>query len=414
MQLFVICGINIKRKIILIDAQHMTVIRAFIIIKRQIENDLHNDCFKGKIIVILGARQVGKSTLIKMLVGHQKETVLWLDGEEADVHLLLQNSNRERLAQIVGKHKIIVIDEAQKINDIGSILKLFADYLKDIQVIASGSSAFELRNSLNEPLTGRKFEHQLFPISFIEMVNHTNLLQEIRQLPQRLLYGYYPEIVTNVGSEQRLLKFLSESYLYKDVFLFGGIKKPEKILELLKLLAWQIGSEVNYNELSKMLKIDNQTVENYINILEQAFVIYRLNAFHTNQRNELKKSKKIYFNDLGIRNALINDFRAVEVRNDAGNLFENFVINEIRKQNEYQQVYANFYFWRSTDQKEIDLVIENDNVLHTYEIKWNPNKKATLTKSFSNIYQNYTFEIINKDNFFEFISNIFLKSKEKP
>ena len=383
-------------------------------IKRQIENDLHNDCFKGKIIVILGARQVGKSTLIKMLVGHQKETVLWLDGEEADVHLLLQNSNRERLAQIVGKHKIIVIDEAQKINDIGSILKLFADYLKDIQVIASGSSAFELRNSLNEPLTGRKFEHQLFPISFIEMVNHTNLLQEIRQLPQRLLYGYYPEIVTNVGSEQRLLKFLSESYLYKDVFLFGGIKKPEKILELLKLLAWQIGSEVNYNELSKMLKIDNQTVENYINILEQAFVIYRLNAFHTNQRNELKKSKKIYFNDLGIRNALINDFRAVEVRNDAGNLFENFVINEIRKQNEYQQVYANFYFWRSTDQKEIDLVIEKDNVLHTYEIKWNPNKKATLTKSFSNIYQNYTFEIINKDNFFEFISNIFLKSKEKP
>lgn len=383
-------------------------------IKRQIENDLHNDCFKGKIIVILGARQVGKSTLIKMLVGHQKETVLWLDGEEADVHLLLQNSNRERLAQIVGKHKIIVIDEAQKINDIGSILKLFADYLKDIQVIASGSSAFELRNSLNEPLTGRKFEHQLFPISFIEMVNHTNLLQEIRQLPQRLLYGYYPEIVTNVGSEQRLLKFLSESYLYKDVFLFGGIKKPEKILELLKLLAWQIGSEVNYNELSKMLKIDNQTVENYINILEQAFVIYRLNAFHTNQRNELKKSKKIYFNDLGIRNALINDFRAVEVRNDAGNLFENFVINEIRKQNEYQQLYANFYFWRSTDQKEIDLVIEKDNVLHTYEIKWNPNKKATLTKSFSNIYQNYTFEIINKDNFFEFISNIFLKSKEKP
>ena len=383
-------------------------------IKRQIENDLHNDCFKGKIIVILGARQVGKSTLIKMLVGHQKETVLWLDGEEADVHLLLQNSNRERLAQIVGKHKIIVIDEAQKINDIGSILKLFADYLKDIQVIASGSSAFELRNSLNEPLTGRKFEYQLFPISFIEMVNHTNLLQEIRQLPQRLLYGYYPEIVTNVGSEQRLLKFLSESYLYKDVFLFGGIKKPEKILELLKLLAWQIGSEVNYNELSKILKIDNQTVENYIHILEQAFVIYRLNAYHTNQRNELKKSKKIYFNDLGIRNALINDFRMVEVRNDAGNLFENFVINEIRKQNEYQQLYANFYFWRSTDQKEIDLVIEKDNFLYTYEIKWNPHKKATLTKSFSNIYQNYSFEVIHKDNFFEFISNIFLKSKEKP
>lgn len=379
-------------------------------IKRQIEDNLYNDCFKGKIIVILGARQVGKSTLIKMLVEPQKENVLWLDGEEADVQLLLQNSNSERLMQIAGNHKIIVIDEAQKINAIGSILKLFADYLKDIQVIASGSSAFELRNSLNEPLTRRKFEHHLFPISFKEMVSHTNLLQEMRQLPQRLLYGYYPEIVTNVGSEQRLLKFLSESYLYKDVFLFGGIKKPEKILELLKLLARQIGSEVNYNELSRILKIDNQTVENYIHILEQAFVIYKLNAFHTNQRNELKKSKKIYFNDLGIRNALINDFRPVELRNDAGNLFENFVINEMRKQNEYGQVYANFYFWRSTDQKEIDLVIEKDNFLHTYEIKWNPHKKATLTKSFSNSYQNYSFEVINKDNFFEFITHNFLKT----
>lgn len=372
-------------------------------IQRQIEKSLQKDCFKGKVIVILGARQVGKSTLIKPLVAHQKEHVLWLDGEEADVQLLLQNTNSERLAQIAGNHKIVVIDEAQKIHDIGIILKLFADYHKDIQLIASGSSAFELRNSLNEPLTGRKFEYQLFPISFQEMVNHTNLLQEIRQLPQRLLYGYYPEIVTNIGSEKRLLKFLSESYLYKDVFLFGGIKKPEKILELLKLLAWQIGSEVNYNELSKILKIDNQTVESYIHILEQAFVIYRLHAFHTNQRNELKKSKKIYFNDLGIRNALINDFRAVEVRNDAGNLFENFVINEMRKQNEYRQVYANFYFWRSTDQKEIDLVIEKDNFLHTYEIKWNPNKKASLTKSFSNIYQNYSFEVIHSGNFFDFL-----------
>lgn len=379
-------------------------------IPRQIVKDIDKDCFKGKIIVILGARQVGKSTLIKMLTNNQKETVLWLDGEEADVQLLLQNINSERLAQITAQHKIVVIDEAQKINAIGSILKLFADYLKNIQVIASGSSAFELRNSLNEPLTGRKFEFQLFPISFKEMVNHTNLLQEMRQLPQRLLYGYYPEIVTNIGSEQRLLKFLSESYLYKDVLLFGGIKKPEKILELLKLLAWQIGCEVNYNELSKILKIDNQTVENYINILEQAFVIYKLNAFHSNHRNELKKSKKIYFNDLGIRNALINDFRPVELRNDAGNLFENFVINEMRKQNEYQQVYANFYFWRSTDQKEIDLIIEKDNLLHTFEIKWNPNKKVSLTKSFSNIYKNYTFEIIHKDNFFEFISNNFLSN----
>lgn len=373
-------------------------------IERQIFQDLKNDFFKGKVIVLLGARQVGKSTLLKMLIESTKEDVLWLDGENTDVQLLLKNHNSERLLQIAGKNKIVVIDEAQKIENIGSILKLYADYHKGIQVIASGSSAFELRNSLNEPLTGRKFVFNLYPISFQEMVNHTNLLNEIRQLPQRMIYGYYPEIVTQVGEEERLLKFLSESYLYKDIFLFKGIKKPEKILELLKLLAWQIGSEVNYNELSNLLKIDNQTVESYIAMLEQSFVIYKLNSFHTNQRNELKKSKKIYFNDLGIRNALINDFRPVEIRNDVGNIFENFVINEMRKQNEYKQMYGNFYFWRSTEQKEIDLIIEKNNHLSTFEIKWNPSKKAQLTKSFSNTYSNYTFNFIHKENFFEFIT----------
>jgi predicted AAA+ superfamily ATPase len=178
---------------------------------------------------------------------------------------------------------VVVIDEAQKIDNIGSILKVFADYCKDIQVIASGSSAFELRNSLNEPLTGRKFEYRLFPLSFAEMVHHTNLLQEIRQLPQRLVFGYYPEIVTHNEDAERLLRLLSDSYLYKDIFLFKGIKKPEKMLELLKLLAWQIGSEVNYNELANTLKMDNQTVESYIEMLEQVFVIYKLPAYHTNQ-----------------------------------------------------------------------------------------------------------------------------------
>jgi predicted AAA+ superfamily ATPase len=382
-------------------------------IARQIVKEIQKDCFKGKVILLLGARQVGKSTLIKMLSFDKEIETLWLDGENADVNLLLQNANSERLKQIAGNHRVIVIDEAQKINEIGSILKLFSDYHKEIQVIASGSSSFELRNSLNEPLTGRKFEFNLYPLSFQEMVNHTNLLLEIRQLPQRLRYGYYPEIVTGIGDEERSLKFLSESYLYKDIFLFKGIKKPEKILELLKLLAWQIGSEVNYNELSKTLKIDNQTIESYVNMLEQAFVIYKLNAYNTNQRKELKKSKKIYFNDLGIRNALINDFRPIEIRNDSGAIFENFVINEFRKQNEYQQVYANLYFWRTADQKEIDLVIEKNGMLHTFEIKWNPNKKAVLTKSFSNIYPNYTFDVINNTNFFEFISDDYLIKKLK-
>ena len=374
-------------------------------IQRQIINNIEKDFYKGKIIILLGARQVGKSTLIQMLPSLKLNNTLWLDGENADVHQLLKNANSERLKQLAGNNKVVVIDEAQKIENIGSILKLFADYCKEIQVIASGSSSFELRNSLNEPLTGRKFEYRLFPVSFSEMVQHTDLLQEIRQLPQRLVYGYYPEIVTHPEDAERLLRFLSDSYLYKDIFLFKGIKKPEKMLELLKMLAWQIGSEANYNELSNTLKIDNQTVESYIEMLEQAFVIYKLPAYHTNQRTELKKSKKIYFNDLGIRNALINDFRYIEIRNDADALFENFVINELRKQNEYKQIYANFYFWRNTDQREIDLIIEKNNVLQTIEIKWNPTQKVKLTKSFTNIYGETNFKVIHRENFFDEIEN---------
>lgn len=375
-------------------------------IHRQIENQIEKDFFKGKIIVILGSRQVGKSTLIKMLPSCKTLDTLWLDGENSDVRQLLKNANSERLKQLTANNKVVVIDEAQKIEDIGSILKLFADYNKNVQVIASGSSAFELRNTLNEPLTGRKFEYKLFPISFAEMVKHTNLLQEIRELPQRLVYGYYPEIVTFPNDAERLLRFLSDSYLFKDIFLFKGIKKPEKMLELLKLLAFQIGSEVNFNELSNSLKIDNQTVESYVEMLEQAFVIYKLPAYHTNQRTELKKSKKIYFNDLGIRNALINDFRPIEIRNDAGVLFENFMVNELRKQNEYNRVYANFYFWRNTDQREIDLIIEKNNKIQAIEIKWNPAKKAKLTKSFTNIYGETDFTVAHKENFFELIDSL--------
>lgn len=370
-------------------------------IVRQIQPRIEADFFKGKIVVLLGARQVGKSTLIRELPACSQMNTLWLDGENADVHQLLQSPTSERLKQITGSNKIVVIDEAQKIDNIGSILKLFADYCKEVQVIASGSSAFELRNALNEPLTGRKFEYTLYPISFMEMVEHSNLIHELRQLPQRLVYGCYPEIITHPEEAERLLRFLSDSYLYKDILLFKGLKKPEKMLELLKLLAWQLGSEVNYNELSKTLKIDNQTVESYIHMLVQSFVLYKLPAYHTNQRTELKKSKKIYFNDLGIRNALINDFRPIETRNDAGALFENFIINELRKQNEYDRIYGNFYFWRNVDQREIDLIIEKNNELQTFEIKWNPTKKTHLTRSFINIYGETEFSLINRENFFE-------------
>lgn len=373
-------------------------------IPRQIASQINDDFFKGKIIVILGARQVGKTTLIKSITSKRNEPVLWLDGENADVQLLFQNMNSEKAKHITGNHRVLVVDEAQKIRDIGSVLKIYTDYHPDIQIVASGSSAFELRNVLNEPLTGRKYDYQLFPLSFEEMAGNTDFLHEQRQLSQRMRFGYYPEIVTKPEENERLLRFLSDSYLYKDIFLFKGLKRPEKMLELLKLLAWQLGSETNYNELSKALNLDNQTIESYITLLEQAFVIYKLQSYHTNQRNELKKSKKVYFNDLGIRNALINDFRPVELRSDAGGLFENFMINEIRKQNIYKRFFANVYFWRNTEQNEIDLILEKDNHLYLYEFKWNPLKTPRLTKSFSNIYSNFTYEVISRENFGSFLS----------
>jgi len=373
-------------------------------VPRALQAAISKDLFKGKILVLLGARQVGKSTFISLMPACKNLPTLWLDAENADVQELFRNATTQKLKLITGAHKVLVIDEAQKIDQVGSVLKLFADYLKEVQVIASGSSAFELRNSLNEPLTGRKFEYKLYPLSFTEMANHEGTLNETRQLNRRLVYGYYPEIVTHPDDAERLLRFLADSYLYKDVLMTKGVKKPEKILDLLKMLAWQIGSEVNYNELSNALKIDHQTVESYINMLEQVFVIYKLPAYHTNQRSELKKSKKIYFNDTGIRNALINDFRPVENRNDAGALFENYMVNELRKQNEYLQVHAHMFFWRNVEQREIDMVFKKNDRLHAFEIKWTHPEKARITKAFTNLYGDTDYTVIHPGNYYEVIS----------
>jgi uncharacterized protein len=372
------------------------------LIHRTIITNIRKEFFQKKAIILLGARQVGKSTLIQNLLQNQ-ESVLWLDGENPDISLIFENATATRLQAFFGNNKFVVIDEAQKINNIGSKIKLITDYLPEIQVIATGSSAFELRNSLNEPLTGRKFEHKLFPLSFVEMREHIGLLEEIRMLPHRLVYGYYPEIVTTQNGEEKALKLLSDSYLYKDILMLKGVRKPEKLQELLKALAWQIGSEVNYNELGNLIGLKSDTVEEYIHLLEQSFVVYRLNSFHSNQRNEIKKGKKLYFNDLGIRNAIINDFSPFETRKDKGNLFENYIINEIIKQSEYNERFEKFYFWRTTEQQEIDLVIEKNGLLKTVEIKWNPNVKANLTKTFSEKYPNNTFSVINSTNFFEFL-----------
>ena len=372
-------------------------------ISRMLSPALLADCNQQKAIILLGARQVGKSTLLRQVFADTERSNLWLDAENADVPPLFENVTKARLQQIMGNYKVVIIDEAQKIPNIGSVLKLMVDYMPNVQVIATGSSAFDLRNTTNEPLTGRKWEHYLFPFSFTEMVQHTNLLEEKRNLHHRLVFGSYPEIVTANDQLEKRLRTLVDSYLYKDVLLWSGLKKPEKIIDLLKALAYQVGHEVNYNELGNSIGLKNDTVENYIQTLEQTYIIFKLPSYSTNQRKELRKGKKIYFFDNGLRNALIGDYRMAEIRQDIGALFENYIVSELWKKNSYDGSFGKFYFWRTADQQEIDVVLEKNGTLHAYEIKWNEKAKARLSKTFSNTYTNHSFSVITPKNMADFL-----------
>ena len=358
--------------------------------------------FVGKVIILTGARQVGKTTLLKQLL-RQKEGVLWLNGDELQVQNLFANASADRLLSEFSNSKIVILDEAQRIENIGLRLKLIADSDSEVQVIATGSSAFELANKVNEPLTGRKWEYQMFPLSFGEMVEHHGKLKEMRMLPRRIIYGYYPEVVTNDGNEVEILKLLTDAYLYKDILSWESIKHPDKLQTLLRALAYQVGSQVSYNELSQMCSMDSKTVERYINLLEQCYIIFRLPSFSRNLRHELKSSRKIYFYDNGIRNALIADYRAPEVRQDIGALWENFVIAERMKSNEYYHRWVNRYFWRTKQQQEIDYLEESGGKLHAYEMKWNPRAKASITKTFTDAYPNTDFQVITPDNIADFL-----------
>jgi hypothetical protein len=366
-------------------------------IQRTIRQNIEEKLFKGKVIILLGPRQVGKTTLLKEIIRDKNDT-LWLNADEPDIQALFSNATSTRLKNYFGTKKIIVIDEAQTLADVGIKLKIINDSLKDIQVIATGSSAFEIKNKTNEPLTGRKWQFQLFPFSFSELVKHFGLIEEKRMLPVRLLYGAYPEITLHQGEEKERLKLLTDSYLYKDILMFDGLKMPDKLVHLLQLLAFRIGTEINYNNLSKELKIDNSTVEKYIQLLEDSFIIFRLKALSRNHSKELKKGRKIYFVDNGVVNALLGNFNLPENRSDIGGLWENYVISEMYKKYSYENRWANFYFWRTQDQQEIDLVIEENQVLHAFEIKWNKNAKARLSKTFSRNYENHTFQVITPDS----------------
>lgn len=370
-------------------------------IKRIIENTIQKRLNDNKAIIILGARQVGKTTLIKNLFNN--ENTLWLNGDESDTRAMLENVTSTQLKAIIGKNKTLVIDEAQRIKNIGLCIKLITDNITDVKVIATGSSAFELSNKINEPLTGRKWEFNLFPLSFAEMVNHTSLIEERRLLEHRLIYGYYPDVVNNAGDEQNILKQLTDSYLYKDLFVWENIHKPDRMEKLVQALAFQIGSEVSFNELGKLTGLDNETVEKYISLLEKAYIIFRLGSFSRNLRSELKKSRKIYFYDNGIRNAIIKQFNPAGLRQDIGALWENFLISERIKYLMYNQIYTNQYFWRTTSQQEIDYIEERNGTLYAFEFKWNENKTARFPKTFTETYKNSETECITKQNFEKFL-----------
>ena len=371
-------------------------------IHRKLEEIIKAQFGKKKAIILMGARQVGKTTLIKGMFSDSTD-MIWLNGDELDVQNLFENISSTRLKSIFGSKKYVVIDEAQRIKDIGIKLKLITDNLPEIQLIATGSSSFDLANEINEPLTGRKLEYKMYPLSFGEMVSHHGLLDEKRLISHRLIYGYYPEVVNNSGEEKVVLKQLSDSYLYKDILMWEQIKKPEKLLKLLQAMAFQIGSQVSYSELGQICGLDNKTVEKYIILLEQCFVIFRLGSFSRNLRNELKHSKKIYFYDNGIRNALIADFSVTENRQDIGALWENFVIAERKKTVDYNMLWKNSWFWRTTAQKEIDYIEEGDGIINAYEFKWNPKAKHKPPKQFLESYQNSNFTVITPDNMEEFL-----------
>jgi len=369
-----------------------------LMIQRLLEPTIEKRLFKGKAILLFGARQTGKSTLTEALLRGQEHSWIALNGDDADVREALSNTNATKLRAIIGEKRILVIDEAQRIENIGLTLKIITDQIRDVQVVATGSSSFELSNHVNEPLTGRKYEFQLYPLSFGEMAAHHGLLEEKRLLEQRLRFGYYPEIVTHPGEAEERLKLLAGSYLYKDLLMLEQIKKPALLEKLLKALAFQVGSEVSFTEIGRTIGSDRKTVEKYIDLLEKAFVVFQLPALNRNVRNEIRKGKKVYFFDCGIRNAIINDLRPLSSRTDAGALWENFVIVERMKQLGYREVQAKHFFWRTFQQQEIDLIEETGDGLIAFECKWNPNTKVRFPQTFTENYPGSKTMVITPGN----------------
>jgi predicted AAA+ superfamily ATPase len=371
--------------------------------ERSIQDSIEKKFFLGKAIVLLGPRQVGKTTLIKAILKAKEEKFLYIDCDDYTVQDILEHANTETLRAIIGDNKIVYIDEAQRISSIGLKSKIIVDQFKHVQLVLSGSSAFELNEKIQEPLTGRKWTFHLWPIAWHEYEKEAGYLKAEQSLENRLVYGFYPDVIKRASHEEEVLKELAESYLYKDVLIYGNLKKPKLVQNILQALAFQVGNEVKYKELAETVGADPKTVASYIDVLEKAFVVFSLSSYSKNLRTEIKTAKKVYFYDNGIRNAVIRDFTPMAARQDVGALWENFLISERLKANSYTKSLARAYFWRTKQQQEIDYVEELAGKLHAYEFKWNPKRKVNFPKTFTKAYQSQNM-LVNRGNFREFIS----------
>jgi len=354
----------------------------------------------NKAIVIVGPRQVGKTTLIQHFLKDREH--LFLDADDPIVRVFLTNPNTEELRRIIGKSTTVFIDEAQRVPGIGITLKIITDQFKSVQLFVSGSSSFELSNELNEPLTGRKWEYELLPVSWEEYEHHHGYLVAEQQVENRLLYGFYPDVLNHPGEEKDILKQLVNSYLYRDILAYANIRKPEILEKLVLALALQVGNEVNYNELAQTVGVDRKTIENYVNILSQGYVVFSLGSYNKNLRSEIKKSRKIYFYDNGIRNMIIGNFNSLDMRLDKGALWENFLVSERKKQHAYKNSFSNSYFWRTRQQQEVDYVEESGGKLTGFEFKWKAKSGLKLPKTFTETYTADT-KIIDRSNFRDFV-----------
>ncbi len=358
--------------------------------------------FKGKAIIVSGARQVGKTTMLEHILQKYQDKLLALDGDDITIQELLNRPNTQQIKQIIGDNKLVFIDEAQRIPEIGLTSKIIIDKFKDVQLILSGSSSFDLYSKVNEPLTGRKWTFNLWPVSWEEWQNHVGYVKAEQDVENRLVFGFYPDVLNHEENPEQVLAELAESYLYKDILMYEGLKKPTAIKKLLQALAFQVGSEVSLQELGQTIGIDPKTVNVYIDILEKAYIIFRLTPLSRNLRNEIKAKNKVYFCDNGIRNAVIGQLQPLAIRQDIGILWENFMVSERVKQISINNYLRNYYFWRTTQQQEVDYIEEVNGEFFAYEFKWSEKKKIKFPKTFSNNYKSVD-KGINRSNFREFV-----------